>query len=78
MRYRLEYMLLVALAAAVRRLPRDAALSLGRRLGAMSRYLQPNRASVAEDNLRHAFPDMSSQERDSIVKRVFCDMGVGF
>jgi KDO2-lipid IV(A) lauroyltransferase len=78
MRYRLEYMLLVALAAVVRRLPRNAALALGRRVGAISRYLQPMRARVAEDNLRHAFPDMSSQKRDSIVNRVFCDMGVGF
>jgi KDO2-lipid IV(A) lauroyltransferase len=78
MRYRIEYMLLVALAAAVRRLPRNAALALGRRLGGISRYVQPMRARVAEDNLRHAFPDMSSQERDSIVNRVFRDMGVGF
>jgi len=78
MRYRCEYMFLMMLAAVVRRLPRTAALALGRRLGAMMRSLQPMRASIADDNLRHAFPDMSSQERDMIVKRVFCDIGVGF
>jgi KDO2-lipid IV(A) lauroyltransferase len=78
MRYRFEYMLLIMVAAVVRRLPRNAALALGRILGAQGRQLQPERARIADDNLRHAFPEMCPQERNMIVKRVFCDMGVGF
>jgi KDO2-lipid IV(A) lauroyltransferase len=78
MRYQLEYLLLILLASVVRQLPRRAALSLGRRLGSLGRYIQPMRARVADDNLHHAFPGMPPGERRQIVKRVFGNLGVGF
>jgi KDO2-lipid IV(A) lauroyltransferase len=77
MRYRLEYILLVSIAAIFRILPRSAALSLGRKLGTLGLLLQPNRALIAEDNLRHAFPGMQKAERKKIIKQVFTNLGVG-
>ncbi len=62
----------------VRLLPRGAAMSLGRKLGYLGRYLQPGRVKIADDNLRQAFPEMPQNERAQMVKRVFSDLGVGF
>ena len=39
--------------------------------------LQPKRVKIADKNLRHAFPDKTSDEREVLVKQVFSDMGVG-
>jgi KDO2-lipid IV(A) lauroyltransferase len=77
MRYRLEYILLVSIAAIFRVLPRNAALSLGRRLGALGPLLQPKRASIADDNLSNAFPEMPAAERHRIIEQVFSNLGVG-
>jgi len=78
MRYWLEYIPFLAIATIIRLLPRGAALALGRQLGVVARHLQPRRAKIADDNLRHAFPEMSRMEREDLVKRVFRDMGLGF
>lgn len=78
MRYWLEYIPFITIASILRLLPRGVALALGRRLGAIARHLQPRRAKIADDNLRHAFPDMSTKEREDLVKRVFSDLGLGF
>ena len=58
-------------------LPRSAALVLGRKLGKLGMLLQPKRVKIADKNLRHAFPDKTSDEREVLVKQVFSDMGVG-
>jgi KDO2-lipid IV(A) lauroyltransferase len=78
MRYLLEYIPFVTIATIIRLLPRGVALTLGCRLGALARHLQPRRAKIADDNLRHAFPEMSPKERGDLVKQVFRDMGLGF
>jgi len=78
MRYWLEYIPFITIATIIRILPRGVALTLGRRLGALAQHLQPRRAKIADDNLRHAFPEMSATERKELVRRVFRDMGLGF
>lgn len=77
MRYRLEYILLVSIAAIFRTLPRSVALPLGRSLGTLGRRLQPKRARIAADNLRSAFPEMPAVERQKTINAVFGNLGVG-
>ena len=78
MRYWLEYIPFLMVATIVRNLPRRAALALGDALGALGRHLQPKRVKIANDNLRHAFPELSETERANVVRRVFRDLGRGF
>ncbi len=40
--------------------------------------LQPKRVKIADDNLRHAFPEKPEKEREQLVKQVFSDLGIGF
>jgi KDO2-lipid IV(A) lauroyltransferase len=77
MRYKLEYIPFIITATIVRLLPRSTALALGRMLGKLGMLLQPKRVKIADKNLRHAFPDKTSDEREVLVKKVFSDMGVG-
>jgi len=76
-RYWLEYIPFIMTATIVRLLPRSTALALGRKLGKLGMLLQPNRVKIADKNLRHAFPDKTSDEREVLVKKVFSDMGAG-
>ena len=78
MRYWLEYIPFIAFASLVRFLPRNVALAVGRWMGALAMRLQPKRVRIADDNLRHAFPEMPDTERAELVKRVFREMGHGF
>ena len=78
MRYWLEYIPFIAIATIIHLLPRDAALALGRQLGTLARHLVPRRARIADDNLRHAFPEMPDAEREELVKQVYREMGHGF
>jgi KDO2-lipid IV(A) lauroyltransferase len=78
MRYWLEYILFIAAACIIRALPRKTALALGRKLGTLAGHLLPKRVRIADDNLRHAFPEMPAGERSDLVKRVFRDLGAGF
>jgi KDO2-lipid IV(A) lauroyltransferase len=77
MRYRLEYILLICIAAIVRLLPRNAALCLGRKFGVIGRFLRPKRTNIADNNLRNAFPEMPAAERKRIIKQVFSNLGIG-
>ncbi len=77
LRYWLEYIPFIMTASIVRLLPRAAALALGRKLGKLGMLLQPKRVRIADQNLRHAFPDKTADEREKLVKQVFSDMGVG-
>lgn len=78
MRYWLEYISFISMASIIRLLPRHPALTLGRQLGALAWHLQPKRVKIADDNLRHAFPEKSAKERKDLVKQVFRDLGLGF
>jgi len=77
MRYKLEYIPFIITATIVRLLPRSTALALGRMLGKLGMLLQPKRVKIADKNLRYAFPEKTSDEREVLVKKVFSDMGVG-
>lgn len=78
MRYRLEYIPFIIVVTFVRMLPRNQALALGRLLGKLGLVLQPKRVKVADDNLRHAFPERPEAERKQLVRQVFRDLGLGF
>ena len=78
MRYWLEYIPFLIIAAIVRNLPRKTALAVGDALGSLGRYLQPKRVRIADDNLRHAFPEIPATERAQVVRSVFSDLGRGF
>ena len=56
-RYRLEAALATVVGAFVRRLPRRAALALGRALGRLWAALDRRHVAIAVDNLRRAFPE---------------------
>jgi KDO2-lipid IV(A) lauroyltransferase len=77
LRYWLEYIPFIILATIVRLLPRTTALGFGRKLGKLGMLLQPKRVKIADNNLRHAFPDKTEEERELLVKQVFNDMGLG-
>ncbi|TLM69195.1 MAG: hypothetical protein FDZ69_00020 [Deltaproteobacteria bacterium] len=78
MRNWLEYVPFVILAAVVRRLPRPAALALGRRLGTLGRWLLPGRVRLARNNLRRAYPELPAAEIEAIVRRMYVHLGAGF
>jgi Kdo2-lipid IVA lauroyltransferase/acyltransferase len=71
----LEALLARALAAAVRTLPRRAALLVGARLGDVARVLGIRRR-VALANLELAFPERSAGERQGILAAHYRDVGM--
>jgi len=78
MRNWLEYIPFIVTAWLVRALPRRTALTLGRRLGTLGRWLQPKRVGIARDNLRRAYPEMPAGEREAISREMFSHLGAGF
>lgn len=78
MRNWLEYIPFIIFASILRRLPRNLAHGLGRWVGRAGQVLQKKRAKIAQDNLRHAFPEMSDEEREHITRAVFENLGLGF
>jgi len=78
MRNWLEYIPFLITANLVRALPRKAALALGAALGALARHLQPRRVRIATDNLRHALPDLTTEEIQATIDKMFVFLGQGF
>ncbi|PLX72944.1 MAG: hypothetical protein C0614_13280 [Desulfuromonas sp.] len=78
MRNWLEYLPFITVATLVRALPRSIALSLGRRLGALGRLLQPKRVAITDDNLHQALPELSAEQRKVLIREVFANLGLGF
>ncbi|MCM2265261.1 MAG: lysophospholipid acyltransferase family protein [Desulfuromonadales bacterium] len=78
MRNWLEYIPFIMIAKLVRALPRRTALALGRRLGTLGRHLQPRLNRRARENLRHAFPEKPDAEIETILRRMFRYLGMGF
>lgn len=73
-----EYIPFLVTARLVRALPRRAALALGRRLGALARYLQPRRADLARRNLALALPELPADAREAILAANFVNLGANF
>lgn len=78
MRNWLEYIPFILFAKLVRTLPRRVALALGRQLGSLGSLIQPRRVSIARDNLFRALPELSDDEREAILKKMFSHLGAGF
>src|SRR5690242_17037506 len=57
-------------------LPLKSAQRLGVLLGAAAYHLVGSRRAVALDNLRHAFPEKSEEERIAIAKGAFRNYGI--
>lgn len=75
-RYRSEYLLLLLLLKVVHLLPRQVAFFLGRQLGSLIYYLQPNRRKKARENLRRAFPEKTEEECRHLLRKNFCQLGI--
>ncbi|MEO6463848.1 MAG: lysophospholipid acyltransferase family protein [Candidatus Eisenbacteria bacterium] len=75
LRHRLEYVALRALAFVAGALPRPAAFALGRGLGALAR-MAGIRVAVARANLGRAFPERSTAERATILRRSYSQAGM--
>ncbi|MDT8441272.1 MAG: lysophospholipid acyltransferase family protein [Desulfuromonadales bacterium] len=78
MRNFLEYIPFIAVATAVRALPRRLALAAGGRLGRLVRHLQTGRVHIASENLRHAFPEMAEDEIRATISAMFTCLGESF
>lgn len=71
----LEYAAFRVLAAIVTRLPYSVAGALGTTLGLAVLYLTRYRRAVTLDNLAHAFPEMSDDERLEITRGAYANYG---
>ena len=61
--------------AILRRLPRGAALWLGRCLGRLMGVLDPRHVGLAVENLRRAFPDWDERRLDETARGVYVHFG---
>lgn len=57
------------------RLPFRWQLALGKRAGALSRWLLPNRRNVVRRNLEACFPDLGERERAALLRDHFAALG---
>jgi Kdo2-lipid IVA lauroyltransferase/acyltransferase len=75
MRHRLEYWLVAILAFCIRHLPWPVVSASGAAIGAAFYAIDLPRRRVTLDNLAHAFPTRSVDERRAIARRVFRHFG---
>ena len=69
--YRIEYLLMRGLIAVLGRVPVRYNLALGRGIGSVCHRLFPFRRALALENLNTAFPQMSLQQREQLLGRVY-------
>jgi KDO2-lipid IV(A) lauroyltransferase len=74
-RYALEALLASVVSAVVRRLPRRAALALGRGFGRLWGGLDRRHLRIAADNLRRAFPEWDEARVESVARGVYAHFG---
>lgn len=72
----LEAIPFFALAAIARTIPRLPALKLGRLLGRLSQWVQPNRVKIAFDNLKRAYPDHDKAWINQQIRLNFEHLGI--
>ena len=75
LRNRIEYWLYRAFSALTALLPRRTALELGARLGRLLSLLMSKRRRRSDENLRLAFPELTSVQRSQIVREMFEQLG---
>jgi KDO2-lipid IV(A) lauroyltransferase len=71
-----EYLLFLPLAVLFRLLPRKMALRTGEQIGRIVPILMPKRQRTAMENLRHAYPDKTEEERSAICSKMFRHLGI--
>ena len=76
MRHYLEYVLFRGFKWFVLLMPLRSAQRVGSTLGLVTYYCYSSRRAVALDNLRHAFPEKSEEERAAIAKGAFRSYGI--
>lgn len=77
-RHALEYAAALPLLALVGVLPHTANRRLGAALGTLAFHLDRRRRRIADDNLRHAFPERSAAERRALLRACFRHFGSVF
>ncbi len=78
MQHRLEYWLFLAFRWFILGLPLETAQTVGARLGGAAFHLLTGRRNIALDNLRHAFPEKSETELQTITRGAFRNYGIVF
>lgn len=76
LKFKFEYYSVRLLAALLRRVSRSRALKYGGRCGLLACWLLPKRRRLAEDNLRRAYPELSSARVTRLVQTNFWHIGV--
>jgi Kdo2-lipid IVA lauroyltransferase/acyltransferase len=76
MRYWIEYIFFQIFSGIVRILPLKSAQRLGMYLGLTAYLCSPRRRAITLENLRHAFPEKSDEERKTIAKSSFQNYGI--
>ncbi len=59
-------------------LPYPILLAFGKRLGSWSQHFLKRRKSIASQNIRLCFPEMTQQQHDIFLQRNFESLGLGF
>lgn len=75
MRYRLEYALVMLIAAAVRLMPLTIVRACGRAFGRLVSHIDRSHRNIAIDNLARAFPSRSPRECRAICGAMFAHFG---
>jgi len=78
LRHRLEYLSLLGVVRLLSLLSGAQTRSLGRALGRFTYSVLRIRRKVTEDNLQHAFPELSPRERESIARKCYESFGITF
>jgi KDO2-lipid IV(A) lauroyltransferase len=78
LRHGLEHALFLPFQGLIRALPHAASRSLGARLGALAHAADRRRRRIADDNLRHALPELDAPARARLVAACFRHFGAAF
>jgi len=75
-KYRVEYLALRGISAIVRWLPRQSALTFGRIVGRLSRWVLRSRYQLAKENMSAALPELSEAEIEKNILKNFEHIGL--
>lgn len=78
LRHGLEHALFLPFQGLIRALPHAASRAFGERLGALAHVADRRRRRIADENLRHALPDLDDVARARLVLACFRHFGAAF
>ncbi|MDA1074571.1 MAG: lipid A biosynthesis lauroyl acyltransferase, partial [Proteobacteria bacterium] len=67
----------VGLCWLIARLPMPVVFAIGSTLGRVIFFFAPSRRQITRTNLRLCFPELSSEERETMLREVFIEIGIG-